>query len=56
MWSDGCASQFRSRFVFALMTHFNADCTIQCYYNERHHEKGSMESVGGTVKNMIFQR
>ena len=25
IWSDGCASQFRSRFVFALITHFNPD-------------------------------
>ena len=37
------------------MTHFNPDCTIQWYYNERHHEKGPMDGVGGTVKNMIFQ-
>ena len=22
IWSDGCTSQFRSKFVFALMTHF----------------------------------
>ena len=29
IWSDGCALQFRSRFVFALMTHFNPDYNIQ---------------------------
>ena len=45
IWSDGCPSQFRSRFVFALMTHFNPDYT----------RKGPMDGVGGTVKNMIFQ-
>ena len=55
IWSDGCASQFRSRFVFALMTHLNPDYTIQWYYNERHHGKGHMDGVWGTVKNMIFQ-
>ena len=54
-WSDGCASQFRSRFAFALMTHFSPDYTIQWYYNERHHGKGPMDGVGGTVKNMISQ-
>ena len=54
IWSDVCTSQFRSRFVFALMTHSNPDCTIQWYYNERHHRKGPMDGVGGTVKNMIF--
>ena len=55
IWSDSCASQFRSRFVFALMTHFNLDYTIQWYYNERHHGKGPMEGAGIAVKNMIFQ-
>ena len=29
IWIDGCASQFWFRFVFALMTHFNLNCTIQ---------------------------
>ena len=38
------------------MTHFNPDYTIQRYYNERHHGKGPMDRVGGTVKNMIFQQ
>ena len=48
-------SQFRSRFVFALINHFNPDYTFKWYYNERHHGKGPMDSVGGTLKNMIFQ-
>ena len=52
--SDGCASQIRSRFVIALMTHFNPDHAIQWYYNEHHHGKGPRNGVGGTVKNMIF--
>ena len=33
-------SQFRSRFVFVLMTHFDPDYTIQWYYNQGHHGKG----------------
>ena len=38
------------------MTHLNPDYTVQWYYNERHHGKGPMDGVGGTVKNMIFQQ
>ena len=37
------------------MTYFNPGYIIQWYYNERHHGKGPMEDVGGTVKNIIFQ-
>ena len=37
------------------MTHFNPDCTIQWYYNERHQGKDPMDGVGETVKNMILQ-
>ena len=54
IWSDGCVSQFGSRFVFALITQFNPD-TIQWYYNDRHYGKGPMDRVGETVKNMVFQ-
>ena len=54
-WSDGCASQFWSRFVFALMTDFNLDYTVQLYYNENNHGMGPMEGVGRIIKNMIFQ-
>ena len=53
--NDGCASQFWWRFVFALMTYFNPDYTIQWYYKEPHYEKSPMDSVRETVKNMTFQ-
>ena len=55
IWSDGCKSQCQSRFIFALMTHFNPDYTIQWYYNKHHHGTGPREGVGGTVKHLIFQ-
>ena len=45
MWSDDCASQFRSRFVFALITHFNPDYTIQWYYNEHYHAGRALWTV-----------
>ena len=51
--STGCTSQFHSRFIFALITHFNPDYTIQCYYNERQHGMGPMEGGGGTTKHLI---
>ena len=25
------------------------------YYNERHHGKGPMDGIGGTVKNLVFR-
>ena len=54
IWSDGCASQFWSRFVFGLMTHFNPDYNIQWYYNKRHHGKNPMDSVGEPSKIWFF--
>ena len=45
-----------SKFDFALMIHLNPDYIVQWYYNERHHGKGPMDDVGGTVKNIIFQQ
>ena len=54
IWSDGCPSQFWSRFVFALMTHFNPDYTIQWYYGERHHGKDPMDVLGGTRQKYDF--
>ena len=53
LWSDGCASQFRSRFVFQLTNHFPYEITR--YYNERHHGKGPMDGIGGSVKNFVFR-
>ena len=36
LWSDGCSSQFRSKFVFALLTHFDRNIASQWNYNEAH--------------------
>lgn len=57
VWSDGMSAQFRSRFVFKLL----ADTLffgkqISWFYNERHHGKGPMDGVGGTLKNVIFRK
>ena len=54
--SDGCAAQFRSRFVFALMATLCVEDDLIWYYNERHHGKGPMDGVGGTLKCIMFRK
>ena len=57
VWSDGCAAQFRSRFVFSLLTdRFLEGIKLSWFYNEKSHGKGPMDSVGGTVKNFVFRK
>ena len=34
---------------------FPENYTVTRYYNERHHGKGPMDGVGGTVKNLTFR-
>ena len=51
LWSDGCASQFRSRFVFHLTVFF----TESHQSNERHHGKGPMDGIEGLLKNVVFR-
>ena len=53
--NDGCAGQFRSRFVFILLSWFFLEHKIFWYYNERHHGKGPMDGVGGTIKHWVFR-
>ena len=40
MWSDECSSQFRSKHVFGLMTHFDKSVQLEWQYNEAQHGKG----------------
>ena len=51
-WSGGCASQFRSRYVFHLLSTFYPTKEFEWHYN---HGKGPMDGVGGTVKNIVFK-
>ena len=44
-WSDSCASQFRSRFVFKLLAHFRPELEISWHYNEAHHGKEPMDGI-----------
>ena len=54
VWSDGCASQFRSKFLFSLMTYFDRSVHFEWHYNEAHHGKGTMNCVGSTIKRVLF--
>ena len=57
VWSDGCAAQFRSHFVFRLLTdRFFEGIKLSWFYNEKSHRKGLMDGVGGTVKNVVFRK
>ena len=57
LWSDGMGAQFQSRFIFQLLagTMF-LNKSLCWFYNERHHGKGPMDGVGGTIKNVIFRK
>ena len=57
VWSDGMGAQFRSKFIFQhLAGNLFPDKSLSWYYNERHHGKGPMDGVGGTIKNVIFRK
>ena len=54
LWSDGCAAQFRCRFVFKLISSDRPDLLIDSHYNGAHHGKSPMDGMGGTIKNVVF--
>jgi len=55
VWSDGMGAQFRSRFVFKLLSTIHHAIDLEWHYNEAHHGKGPMDGVGGTIKNLDFR-
>ena len=48
VWRDGCGAQFRSRYVFTLLSTFDISVNLTWHYNERHHSKGPMDGIDGT--------
>ena len=52
--SDGCSSQFCSKYMLELMTHFDKSGQLEWHYNKAHHGKIFMNNVGGTIKRMVF--
>ena len=55
IWSDSCASQFRSRFVFKLLSFYKTEVKLEWHYNDSHHGKGPMDGIGRTVKKLVFR-
>ena len=56
MWSDGCAAQFRSHFVFKLLVNFCRDLQLEWNYNQAHHGKDPLDGIGETIKNVVFRQ
>ena len=57
VWSDGCSTQCRSRFVFRLLTQdFFDGVELTWNYNEKAMEKFPWMVLEGTVKNIIFRK
>ena len=46
VWGDICAGQFCLRYVFFILSKFEAPINL----NERHHGKGPIDGIGGTLK------
>ena len=40
VWSDGCAFQFMSRFVFKLLSSYRPELLLEWNYNEAHNGRG----------------
>ena len=55
IWSDGCASQLHSCYVFSLIPCYDHTLNMSWFYKEHHHGKGPMDGVGGTLKNVVFR-
>ena len=53
VWGDDCASQFRSRIVFSLLSTIDSSVDQSWFYNEWHH--GKMDSIGSALKNLVFR-
>ena len=56
MWSDGCATQFRSRFVFKLLANYHRNLQLEWNYNEAHNGNGPMDVIGVIIKSVVFRQ
>ena len=44
-----------SQLVFKLLSSIDLSLNITWCYNERHHSKGPMDGIGGTLKNCVYR-
>ena len=54
IWSDGCASQFRSQYVFWTLSFYPASLKVLWDYVEAHLFKGSDDGIGRTIKQCVY--
>ena len=54
LWSDGCSSQFCTKYVFALMTNLDKSVQSEWHFNEANHWKDPGDCVSGTIKRVVF--
>lgn len=55
IWSDGPSSQFKNRFIAAMIAHLEAKFEIQIIWNyfATSHGKGSVDGIGATAKCIV---
>ena len=51
LWSDGWASQ-----LFQILANYCSNLIIRYYNNKAHHDKNSLDGIGGTIKNVVFRQ
>ena len=51
-WSDGCASQFKSRYVFYMIAKYD---NIEWNYFEANHDNGPVDGVDVFVKHVVYR-
>ena len=55
LWSDGCSTPNRFRFVFQLTTFFPSWLNLIRYYNEHYHGKEPMVGIGECIKSTAYR-
>ena len=53
IWSDDCASQFHSQYVFCTLSFYTPDLKIFWDHGEVHHFKGPHDGIRGII-NVLF--
>ena len=54
-WSDGYASQFRSKYIFRSLSFYPSWLKVFWDYGEAHHFKDLHDGISGTIKRKVYQ-
>ena len=52
---DGAALQFRSRFIFKLLSVVDSTLNLTWCYNKNYHNKGPVDGIAGTLRNCVYR-